>query len=119
VVSVDGEALAVDEAAPTSAWSAVESLRRAAEHVSRELASLPDERRAVLRLMAVMGRRFERTALLRAADDPGSRLPRGIVLDTFDDALRCGLIEAEAAASDQYRFTHEVVRTLVMNGRHP
>ena len=74
--------------------------------LSRRLARLPDDTRALLRWAAVLGRRFPLADLASVAD-----LHEDDVLDRLDPAVDAGLVREVGA--DGFSFAHALVRDTV------
>lgn len=74
--------------------------------ISRRLARLPDDTRALLRWAAVLGRRFPLADLTSVAD-----LREDDVLDRLDPAVDAGLVREVGA--DGFSFAHALVRDTV------
>ncbi|MFC5176494.1 BTAD domain-containing putative transcriptional regulator [Nocardioides taihuensis] len=80
--------------------------------VSRRLARLPDDTRALLRWAAVLGRRFTLVDLAAVAD-----LREDDVLDRLDPAVDAGLVREVGA--DGFSFAHALVRDTVTAATSP
>ncbi|GAB3258051.1 BTAD domain-containing putative transcriptional regulator [Nocardioides dilutus] len=80
--------------------------------LSRRLARLPDDTRALLRWAAVLGRRFSLADLATIAD-----LGEDDVLDRLDPAVDAGLVRELGA--DGFTFAHALVRDTVSTATSP
>jgi DNA-binding SARP family transcriptional activator len=80
--------------------------------LSRRLARLPDDTRALLRWAAVLGRRFSLADLAAIAD-----LGEDDVLDRLDPAVDAGLVRELGA--DGFTFAHALVRDTVSTATSP